>query len=85
LLYARAFAAAYTNAGGTDRSLAARLGVDEATVATWRRGEHRPQQDDVLYELLKLSDIEPAWTNRRKISPLPRHRPRRPPCDREGL
>lgn len=67
LLYARAFTAAYTNTGGTDRSLAARLGVDEATVATWRRGEHRPQQDDVLNELLKLSEIEPAWTNRRKI------------------
>lgn len=67
LLYARAFAAAHANAGGTDRALAVRLGVEEATVATWRRGEHRPQQDDVLYELLKLSEIEPAWTNRRKI------------------
>lgn len=67
LLYARALAAAYANTGGADRSLAARLGVDQATVATWRRGEHRPQQDDVLYELLKLSEIEPAWTNRRKI------------------
>jgi hypothetical protein len=67
LLYARAFAAAHANAGGTDRALAARLGVEEATVATWRRGEHRPQQDEVLNELLKLSEIEPAWTNRRKI------------------
>lgn len=67
LLYARAFEAAYAKAGGSDRALAARLGVDEATVATWRRGEHRPQQDDVLNALLKLSEIEPAWTNRRKI------------------
>jgi hypothetical protein len=67
LLYGRALAAAHANAGGTDRALALRLGVEEATVATWRRGEHRPQQDDVLYELLKLSEIEPAWTNRRKI------------------
>ena len=67
ILYERALAAAYANAGGTDRALAARLGVDEATVATWRRGEHRPQQDAVLNDLLKLSEIEPAWTNRKKI------------------
>jgi hypothetical protein len=67
LLYERAFEAAYANAGGTDRALAVRLGVDEATVATWRRREHRPQQEDVLYELLRLSEIGPAWTHRRKI------------------
>jgi hypothetical protein len=67
LLYARAFVAAYANAGGTDYALASRVGVDEGTVASWRRGEHRPQQDEVLFELLKLSEIEPAWTNRRKI------------------
>jgi hypothetical protein len=67
LLYARAFDAAYANAGGTDFALAVRLGVDQATVATWRRGEHRPQQEDVLFELIRLSEIAPAWTNRRKI------------------
>lgn len=67
LLYARAFAEAWRNAGGSDRALAGRVGVDEATVATWRRGEHRPQQDHVLFEVLKLSGLEPAWTNRMRI------------------
>lgn len=67
LLYARAFVEAYKNAGGTDRALAERVGVDEATVATWRRGEHRPQQDHVLFAVLELSGLEPAWTNRTKI------------------
>jgi DNA-binding transcriptional regulator YiaG len=67
LLYARALSEAWKNAGGSDRALAARVGVEEATVATWRRGEHRPQQDHVLYEVLKLSEIQPAWTQRTNI------------------
>ena len=67
LLYARALARGVGERWRQRPRACLRVGVDEATVATWRRGEHRPQQDDVLFEVLKLSGLEPAWTNRKKI------------------
>jgi hypothetical protein len=67
LLYARAFEAAWEQAGGTDAALAAKVGVEPSTVATWRRGEHRPQQDEHLNAVLKLSGIGPAWSSRSAI------------------
>lgn len=66
-LYDRAFDAAWANAGGTDVALAARVGVDWTTVASWRRREHRPQQDEHLNAVLRLSEIPQAWTFRTQI------------------
>ena len=63
-LYLQAFQAAYENAGGTDAALAALVGVQPATVRTWRTGENlAPQQDAPLKVILARSGNADAARN----------------------